>query len=327
MIPLGRGGTPDEAAGAVYLFCIPESNYISGQTHRLRRRLHDVSAGRGACRDRANPARHCRMDLVRSTARRRARDCSATRCAASSRPSSSPQRGALARASSTSTATPGARPASSACCCAHIPDELRRRRRRRRATRRSSTRSSRAAARWASASTCHDIVAHYILAYGTEAQKQRWLPQMASGEPIARDRDDRAGRRLRPAGHPHRARSATATTTSSTARRRSSPTATSPTWCCWSCKTDPQAGAKGISLIMVETDGPAGLPARPHPGQDRAEGAGHRRAVLRRRPRAGGEPARRRGGARLRPADAAAAVRAHDHRRVGGRRRSSARSS
>jgi 3-oxoacyl-[acyl-carrier protein] reductase len=31
MIPLGRGGTPAEAAGAVFLFCIPESNYISGQ--------------------------------------------------------------------------------------------------------------------------------------------------------------------------------------------------------------------------------------------------------------------------------------------------------
>jgi 3-oxoacyl-[acyl-carrier protein] reductase len=31
MIPLGRGGYPAEAAGAVYLFCIPESNYVSGQ--------------------------------------------------------------------------------------------------------------------------------------------------------------------------------------------------------------------------------------------------------------------------------------------------------
>ena len=31
MIPLGRGGTPEEAAGAVYLLCTPESNYISGQ--------------------------------------------------------------------------------------------------------------------------------------------------------------------------------------------------------------------------------------------------------------------------------------------------------
>jgi len=29
--PLGRGGTPAEAAGAVSLFCFPESNYITGQ--------------------------------------------------------------------------------------------------------------------------------------------------------------------------------------------------------------------------------------------------------------------------------------------------------
>jgi 3-oxoacyl-[acyl-carrier protein] reductase len=31
-IPLGRGGTPEEAAGAVYLFCSPDSDYVSGQT-------------------------------------------------------------------------------------------------------------------------------------------------------------------------------------------------------------------------------------------------------------------------------------------------------
>ena len=31
-IPLGRTGTPEEAAGAVYLLCTPESDYISGQT-------------------------------------------------------------------------------------------------------------------------------------------------------------------------------------------------------------------------------------------------------------------------------------------------------
>lgn len=31
-IPLGRGGTAQEAAGAVYLLCIPESDYVSGQT-------------------------------------------------------------------------------------------------------------------------------------------------------------------------------------------------------------------------------------------------------------------------------------------------------
>ncbi|WP_454695800.1 SDR family NAD(P)-dependent oxidoreductase [Achromobacter aegrifaciens] len=31
LIPIGRAGTPAEAAGAVYLFCLPESNYVSGQ--------------------------------------------------------------------------------------------------------------------------------------------------------------------------------------------------------------------------------------------------------------------------------------------------------
>ncbi len=31
-IPLGRAGTPDDAAGSIFLFCIPESDYVSGQT-------------------------------------------------------------------------------------------------------------------------------------------------------------------------------------------------------------------------------------------------------------------------------------------------------
>lgn len=31
LIPLGRPGRPDEAADGVYLFCAPESNYVSGQ--------------------------------------------------------------------------------------------------------------------------------------------------------------------------------------------------------------------------------------------------------------------------------------------------------
>ncbi|MDX1383178.1 MAG: SDR family oxidoreductase [Thermoanaerobaculia bacterium] len=30
-VPLGRRGTPEEAAGAIYLFCIPESDYVSGE--------------------------------------------------------------------------------------------------------------------------------------------------------------------------------------------------------------------------------------------------------------------------------------------------------
>jgi 3-oxoacyl-[acyl-carrier protein] reductase len=32
MTPLGRAGTPEEAAGAVYLLCTPEADYITGQT-------------------------------------------------------------------------------------------------------------------------------------------------------------------------------------------------------------------------------------------------------------------------------------------------------
>ncbi len=31
MVPLGRAGTPEDAANGVFLFCIPESDYISGQ--------------------------------------------------------------------------------------------------------------------------------------------------------------------------------------------------------------------------------------------------------------------------------------------------------
>ena len=30
-IPLGRAGTPDEAAGAVVMLCLPQADYISGQ--------------------------------------------------------------------------------------------------------------------------------------------------------------------------------------------------------------------------------------------------------------------------------------------------------
>ena len=30
-IPLGRAETPEEAAGAVYLLCLPEADYITGQ--------------------------------------------------------------------------------------------------------------------------------------------------------------------------------------------------------------------------------------------------------------------------------------------------------
>lgn len=31
LVPLGRAGTPEEAAGGIYLMCAPESDYVSGQ--------------------------------------------------------------------------------------------------------------------------------------------------------------------------------------------------------------------------------------------------------------------------------------------------------
>ena len=53
-IPLGRAGTPDEAAGAVYLLCLPEADYITGEV---------IVAGGGAGKHDAGgagrPPHHC----------------------------------------------------------------------------------------------------------------------------------------------------------------------------------------------------------------------------------------------------------------------------
>ena len=73
------------------------------------------------------------------------------------------------------------------------------------------------------------IVAPYILHYGTEEQKQRWLPGLATRRARRRHRHDAS-----PAPAPTcracaRRRRNRATATCSTARRRSSPTASTPT--------------------------------------------------------------------------------------------------
>ena len=48
------------------------------------------------------------------------------------------------------------------------------------------------------------IVAPYVFRYGSEEQRARWLPMMASGAFVtARDRDDRVRDRFGPAGRPH----------------------------------------------------------------------------------------------------------------------------
>ena len=83
MIPLGRGGTPEEAAGAVYLFCIPESNYVSGQTivcggGFMMCAWPSRAADRQTARGRAPWTRTNRTGLTRTSSR-----CSATPCAGS----------------------------------------------------------------------------------------------------------------------------------------------------------------------------------------------------------------------------------------------------
>jgi acyl-CoA dehydrogenase len=103
----------------------------------------------------------------------------------------------------------------------------------------------------------HAIAAHYILDHGTEAQKQRWLPRLASGELLGaivmtepgggsdlqaiRTRAVREGDEYVVNGVK------TFITGGSTANLLM-----------LAVKTDPSAGAHGISMLVVETDGLAG---------------------------------------------------------------------
>jgi len=102
------------------------------------------------------------------------------------------------------------------------------------------------------------IVAHYLLAYGTEAQKRRWLPRMASGELVAAIAmtEPGAGTDLqriktqarRDGDHWRISGSKTFITNGMHAGL-----------VCVAAKTDAAAGGKGISLLMVETEGAAGF--------------------------------------------------------------------
>ena len=105
------------------------------------------------------------------------------------------------------------------------------------------------------------IVAHYILRYGTEAQKQRWLPKMASGEMVAAIAMTEPG-----AGTDLQA-------IRTSAKRVSGPDGDHylvngaktfitngyhANLVCIVARTGPEQGGKGISLVMCETDGLAG---------------------------------------------------------------------
>jgi acyl-CoA dehydrogenase len=98
-----------------------------------------------------------------------------------------------------------------------------------------------------------DIIAPYILRLGTEEQKRRWLPAMARGEMIFSIGMTEPG-----GGSDVKALRTTARLDGDSYVIRGSKTFISSGINCDAvllvCKTDPAAGAKGISLIVVETD-------------------------------------------------------------------------
>jgi acyl-CoA dehydrogenase len=98
----------------------------------------------------------------------------------------------------------------------------------------------------------HSIVAHYIVAYASEAQKQRWLPRMASGEWIAAIAMSEPA-----AGSDLQGIRTRAVRDGDSYVINGSKTFISnghmADLVCLVVKTDPAAGAKGTSLLMVET--------------------------------------------------------------------------
>jgi acyl-CoA dehydrogenase len=98
----------------------------------------------------------------------------------------------------------------------------------------------------------HAIVAHYLLNQGTEEQKRRYLPQLASGEMIAAIAMSEPG-----AGSDLKGIRTTAEKTADGYRLNGSKTFISNGYLAdlilVVAKTDPAAGAKGISLMLLET--------------------------------------------------------------------------
>lgn len=100
-----------------------------------------------------------------------------------------------------------------------------------------------------------DIITPYLLYYGTEEQKQRWLPRMATGEVIT------CLGMSQPSGDNDPANILTSARRDGdeyiingqkvfiSARRNAY-------LIVHACKTDPAAGARGVSLILVEIDRP-----------------------------------------------------------------------
>lgn len=102
------------------------------------------------------------------------------------------------------------------------------------------------------------IVAHYILRYGTEAQKRRWLPKMATGGMVAAIAMSEPG-----AGSDLKSIKTRATRDGNDYVINGSKTFISngllADLICVVVKTDPDKGAKGVSIVVVETAGLQGF--------------------------------------------------------------------
>jgi long-chain-acyl-CoA dehydrogenase len=102
------------------------------------------------------------------------------------------------------------------------------------------------------------IVAHYVLAYGSEDQKKRWLPKMVSGEMVG------ALAMTEPAAGSDVQGIKTKAIRDGNAYRLSGQktfitNGQHADLIIVAAKTDPKEGAKGTSLVVVETEGAAGF--------------------------------------------------------------------